>query len=146
MKKQKKNMGSLIKKAGVKGMAAGAVSLVLVAGGFHVLWEDYQRGNLFKPELFVKNRELQGNQIMFPEKENIQQNGNDPGENDNKNWSMTRRQRIPMVRKRKTKLPMNWPITRWKQIRKVPETFSQILPLIMQEAQAVQTGLPKDRV
>ena len=84
MKKQKKNMGSLIKKAGVKGMAAGAVSLVLVAGGFHVLWEDYQRGNLFKPELFVKNRELQGNQIMFPEKENIQQNGNDPGENDNK--------------------------------------------------------------
>ena len=66
MKKQKKNMGSLIKKAGVKGMAAGAVSLVLVAGGFHVLWEDYQRGNLFKPELFVKNRELQGNQIMFP--------------------------------------------------------------------------------
>ena len=29
---------------------------------------------------------------------------------------------------------------------KVPETFSQILPLIMQEAQAVQTGLPKDRV
>ena len=56
MKKQKKNMGSLIKKAGVKGMAAGAVSLVLVAGGFHVLWEDYQRGNLFKPELFVKNR------------------------------------------------------------------------------------------
>ena len=65
-------------------MAAGAVSLVLVAGGFHVLWEDYQRGNLFKPELFVKNRELQGNQIMFPEKENIQQNGNDPGENDNK--------------------------------------------------------------
>nr|WP_182448632.1 hypothetical protein [Clostridium sp. OM04-12AA] len=34
MKKQKKNMGSLIKKAGVKGMAAGAVSLVLVAGGF----------------------------------------------------------------------------------------------------------------
>ena len=53
-------------------MAAGAVSLVLVAGGFHVLWEDYQRGNLFKPELFVKNRELQGNQIMFPEKENIQ--------------------------------------------------------------------------
>ena len=35
-------------------MAAGAVSLVLVAGGFHVLWEDYQRGNLFKPELFVK--------------------------------------------------------------------------------------------
>ena len=84
MKKQKKNMGSLIKKAGVKGMAAGAVSLVLVAGGFHVLWEDYQRGNLFKPELFVKNRELQGNQIMFPEKENIQQNGNDPAENDNK--------------------------------------------------------------
>ena len=80
-------MGSLIKKAGVKGMAAGAVSLVLVAGGFHVLWEDYQRGNLFKPELFVKNRELQGNQIMFPEKENIQQNGNDPGENDNKKWS-----------------------------------------------------------
>ena len=77
-------MGSLIKKAGVKGMAAGAVSLVLVAGGFHVLWEDYQRGNLFKPELFVKNRELQGNQIMFPEKENIQQNGNDPGANDNK--------------------------------------------------------------
>ena len=58
MKKQKKNMGSLIKKAGVKGMAAGAVSLVLVAGGFHVLWEDYQRGNLFKPELFVKNREF----------------------------------------------------------------------------------------
>ena len=39
MKKQKKNMGSLIKKAGVKGMAAGAVSLVLVAGGFHVLWD-----------------------------------------------------------------------------------------------------------
>lgn len=84
MKKQKKNMGSLIKKAGVKGVAAGAVSLLLVAGGFHVLWEDYQRGNLFKPELFVKNRELQGNQIMFPEKENIQQDGNDPGENDNK--------------------------------------------------------------
>ena len=76
MKKLKKNMGSLIKKAGVKGMAAGAGSLVLVAGGFHVLWEDYQRGNLVKPELVVKNRELQGNQIMFPEKENIQQNGN----------------------------------------------------------------------
>ena len=52
-------MGSLIKKAGVKGMAAGAVSLVLVAGGFHVLWEDYQRGNLFKPELFVKNRKYE---------------------------------------------------------------------------------------
>ena len=66
MKKQKKNMGSLIKKAGVKGMAAGAVSLVLVAGGFHVLWEDYQRGNLFKPELFVKNRELQGKPDHVP--------------------------------------------------------------------------------
>lgn len=89
MKKQKKNMGSLIKKAGVKGMAAGAVSLVLVAGGFHVLWEDYQRGNLFKPELFVKNRELQGNQIMFPEKENIQQNGMTREKMTIKNWSMT---------------------------------------------------------
>mgnify|MGYP000423483192 CR=1 FL=1 len=41
-------------------MAAGAVSLVLVAGGFHVLWEDYQRGNLFKPELFVKKQGIAG--------------------------------------------------------------------------------------
>ncbi len=83
--KLRKNVGKLITKyVGVKGIAAGAVSLLLVTGGFHILWEDYQNGNLFKPELFVKNRELQGNQIMFPEKENIQENNTDPEENDNK--------------------------------------------------------------
>ena len=83
--KLRKNVGKLIKKyAGVRGIAAGAVSLLLVTGGFHILWEDYQNGNLFKPELFVKNRELQGNQIMFPEKENIQDDNTSSEENDNK--------------------------------------------------------------
>lgn len=81
----KKTLINLIKAAGVKKVAVGAVSLTLVTGGFNVLWKDYQQGNLFKPDMLVKNRELQGNQIMFPEKENMKPDEeNNSQENDNK--------------------------------------------------------------
>ena len=62
-------MGSLIKKAGVKGWQQVLYPWSLLQAAFMFYGKIIRGVTLFKPELFVKNRELQGNQIMFPEKE-----------------------------------------------------------------------------
>ena len=49
-------------------LAAGtAASVAVLAGGVRI-WNGYQNGNLFRPDLFVSNHDYQENQIMFPEK------------------------------------------------------------------------------
>ena len=49
-------------------LAAGtAASVAVLAGGVRV-WNGYQNGSLFRPDLFVSTHDYQENQIMFPEK------------------------------------------------------------------------------
>lgn len=49
-------------------LAAGtAASVAVLAGGVRV-WNGYQNGSLFRPDLFVNTHDYQENQIMFPEK------------------------------------------------------------------------------
>ena len=44
-----------------------AASVAVLAGGVRV-WNGYQNGSLFRPDLFVSTHDYQENQIMFPEK------------------------------------------------------------------------------
>ena len=48
-------------------LAAGtAASVAVLAGGVRV-WNGYQNGSLFRPDLFVSTHDYQENQIMFPD-------------------------------------------------------------------------------
>jgi len=44
-----------------------AASVAVLAGGVRI-WNGYQNGSLFRPDLFVSTHDYQENQIMFPEK------------------------------------------------------------------------------
>ena len=64
-------------------LAAGtAASVAVLAGGVRI-WNSYQNGSLFRPDLFVSNHDYQENQIMFPEKNDYGQNSQADTSDDN---------------------------------------------------------------
>ena len=64
-------------------LAAGtAASVAVLAGGVRI-WNGFQNGNLFRPDLFVSNHDYQENQIMFPEKNDYGQTSEADTSDDN---------------------------------------------------------------
>lgn len=55
-------------------VVAGALSLVILAGGSAMLWKEYQAGALFHPEYFLSRQELRGNQISFADSDRYAKN------------------------------------------------------------------------
>ena len=72
-------------------LAAGtAASVAVLAGGVRV-WNGYQNGSLFHPDLFVSTHDYQENQIMFPEKNDYGQ----PSQTDTSDDNHRPRRMIP---------------------------------------------------
>ncbi len=64
-------------------LAAGtAASVAVLAGGVRI-WNGYQNGSLFRPDLFVSTHDYQENQIMFPEKNDYGQKSQTDTSDDN---------------------------------------------------------------
>lgn len=64
-------------------LAAGtAASVAVLAGGVRI-WNGYQNGSLFHPDLFVSTHDYQENQIMFPEKNDYGQKSQTDTSDDN---------------------------------------------------------------
>ena len=64
-------------------LAAGAAASVAVLAGGVRIWNGYQNGSLFHPDLFVSTHDYQENQIMFPEKNDYGQKSQTDTSDDN---------------------------------------------------------------